>query len=184
MTSADEPTAVDITKLAAEIEAEVRARRASGEYPPGFERELDALFARFAPPEVSTDFDAALEKSEDLVLVDPVVPVASNNPVLGVVKKVVSKLIGWYHVWIAQQITAIAVAINNALRLLGKKVADLEHITGDQARARTIGARLPAERDDAVWTTQVVGALRGCAGRIAVVECGRGELLGALDDAA
>jgi SAM-dependent methyltransferase len=183
VTSADEPTAVDITKLAAEIEAEVRARRASGEYPPGFERELDALFARFAPPEVSTDFDAALEKAEDLVQVDPVVPVASNNPVLGVVKKVVSKLIGWYHVWIAQQITAIAVAINNALRLLGKKVADLEHITGDQARARTIGARLPAERDDAVWTTQVVGALRGCAGRIAVVECGRGELLGALDAA-
>jgi hypothetical protein len=183
VTSADEPTTIDIHKLAAEIEAEVRARRASGEYPPGFEREVDALFARFAPPEVSTDFDAALEKAEDLVLVDPVIPVASNNPAFGFVKRVVTKLIAWYHVWIAQQITAIAVAINNALRLLGKKVADLEHVTGDLARARVVGARLPAERDDAAWTSQVIDALRGCPGRVAVIECGRGELLRAMADA-
>ncbi|MDP9332822.1 MAG: hypothetical protein M3Q30_05890, partial [Actinomycetota bacterium] len=72
---------VDIHKLAAEIEAEVRARRAAGEYPPGFERELDRLFDRFAPAEVSNDFDAALERSEDLVIVDPVIPIASRSPV-------------------------------------------------------------------------------------------------------
>jgi hypothetical protein len=171
---------VDIHKLAAEIEAEVRARRAAGEYPPGFERELDRLFDRFAPAEVSNDFDAALERSEDLVIVDPVIPIASRSPVLGVVKRVMSKLLGWYHVWLAQQISALATAINTALRLLGGRVVDLEHVTGDVARARGVGARIPARRDDGVWQASVTNALHGCAGRIALVECGEGLLLGSL----
>jgi len=177
------PEPVDVHKLAAEIEAEVRARRAAGEYPPGFEREMDALFARFAPPEVSTDFDGALERSEELVLLEPVIPVASRNPAFRLVKTVIAKFIGFYHAWLSQQITAIAVAVNNALRLLGKRVTELEHITGEVARARTAGARLPAPRDDAAWSGAVVDALRGCPGRVAVVECGRGELLSALADA-
>jgi hypothetical protein len=171
---------VDIHKLAAEIEAEVRARRAAGEYPPGFERDLDRLFDRFAPPEVSTDFDAALERAEDHVVVDPVIPVASNNPALGIVKRVVAKLIGWYHVWLAQQMSALATAINTALRLLGRRVTELEHQTQDAARARRAGARLPAVRDDSLWTTTVVDALRARAGRVAVIECGDGDLLAAL----
>ncbi len=171
---------VDIHKLAAEIEAEVRARRAAGEYPPGFERELDRLFDRFAPPEVSNDFDAALERAEDLVIVDPVIPVASRSPVLGAVKRIMSKLLGWYHVWLAQQISALATAINTALRLLGGRVVDLEHVTGDIARARGVGARIAARRDDAAWQAQVTDALRGCTGRIALVECGDGALLGSL----
>lgn len=171
---------VDIHKLAAEIEAEVRARRAAGEYPPGFERELDRLFDRFAPPEVSNDFDAALERAEDLVIVDPVIPVASRSPVLGVVKRVMSKLLGWYHVWLAQQISALATAINTALRLLGARVVELEHATGDIARARGVGARIAAVRDDGAWEAPVTNALHGCAGRIALVECGDGALLGAL----
>jgi len=171
---------IDVRSLAADIEAEVRARRAAGEYPPGFERELDALFARFAPPEVSADFDTALERSEDLVIVDPIIPTASRNPALGAVKKVVAKLVTFYHAWLSQQITAIAVAINNALRLLGKRVVDLEHVTGDTARARAAGARVPAARDDTLWEALVVSALKTCRGRVSVVECGDGALLGAL----
>jgi hypothetical protein len=174
---------VDIQKLSAEIEAEVRARRAAGEYPPGFERELDRLFDRFAPPEVSNDFDAALERAEDLVIVDPVIPVASRSPILGVVKRATAKLIGWYHVWLAQQVSALATAINTALRLLGARVVELEHTTGDAARARMIGARTSATRDDTVWADAVVDALRGCAGRVALVECGDGALLVALVEA-
>ena len=172
---------VDLHKLAAEIEAEVRARRAAGEYPPGFERELDRLFDRYAPPEVSKDFAAALERSEDLVIIDPVLPVASRNPGLGALKRIVAKLIGWYHVWLAQQITALATAINTALRLLGARVIDLEHATGDAARARGVGASLPAARDDTAWIDAVVDAFRATTpGRVAVVECGDGALLAAL----
>ncbi len=171
---------VDIHKLAAEIEAEVRARRAAGAYPPGFERELDRLFDRFAPPEVSNDFDAALERAEDLVIIDPVIPVASNSPVLGVVKRVMSKLIGWYHTWLTQQMSALATAFSTALRLLGGRVVELEHTTGDVARARAVGARIPARRDDTAWSNAVTAALQGCPGRVALVECGDGALLAAL----
>jgi len=174
---------VDIHKLAAEIEAEVRARRAAGEYPPGFERELDQLFDRFAPPEVSNDFDAALERAEDLVIVDPVIPVASNSPVLGIVKRVMSKLIGWYHVWVAQQISGLATAINTALRLLGGRVDELEHNLADVSRTRAIGARIAARRDDTAWEKHVTDALRGCSGRVALIECGDGALLAALTSA-
>ena len=171
---------VDIHKLAAEIEAEVRARRAAGEYPPGFERELDELFDRFAPPEVSNDFEGALERAEDLVIVDPVIPVASRSPVLGIVKRSVAKLIGWYHVWLAQQLSGLATAINTALRLLGARVTDLEHATSDAARARTAGLRVAATRDDTLWTGAVRDALRSTAGRVALLECGDGELLAAM----
>ena len=48
MSTTDQP--LDLDRLRREIDAEVRARRASGAYPPGFERELDAVFARYAPP--------------------------------------------------------------------------------------------------------------------------------------
>ena len=168
---------VDIHKLAAEIEAEVRARRAAGEYPPGFERQLDELFDRFAPPEVSTDFDGALEQAEDLVIIDPAIPVASRSPVLGLLKRTISKLIGWYHVWLGQQVSALGTAISTALRLLGARVTELEHATGDTARTRVAGLRVAPVRDDGAWTAPVVEALRGVAGRVAVVECGNGALL-------
>jgi hypothetical protein len=181
---ADDPTPTqdptDLRKLAAEIEAEVRARRAAGEYPPGFERDLDALFERFAPPEVSNDFDAALERAEDVMIVDPVIPVASRNPAFGLVKRVMAKLIGWYHVWIAQQITAVASSLHGALRLLGERVKGLERVTGEVARVRAIGDRVPMVRDDARWSALVVDAMRGVRGRVAVVQCGDGALLQAL----
>ena len=59
-----EPT-IDLDEVRREIDEEVRARRAAGEYPPGFERELDALFAQFAPAEASDDFDTSLERAEE-----------------------------------------------------------------------------------------------------------------------
>ena len=53
---------LDLQQVLREIDDEVRARRAAGEFPPGMERELDLLFARFAPPTVSGDnLDGLLE---------------------------------------------------------------------------------------------------------------------------
>jgi hypothetical protein len=129
---------------------------------------------------VSNDFDAALERAEDLVVVDPLIPVASNSPVFGIVKRVMAKLLGWYHVWVAQQITGLATSINTALRLLGGRVDELDRAMADISRARAVGARIPARRDDAVWEQQVTDQLRGCSGRVALVECGDGGLLSAL----
>jgi hypothetical protein len=176
----DAEPAVDLQQVRREIEAEVRARRARGDYPPGFEREMDALFARFAPPEVTEDFDAALARAEEDVAVDPVIPTASQHPALGLVKRVVAKMIGWYHVWLAQRLTAFGAVLTNALRLLGGRVDELERVTRDMSRARATGHAVLPVRDDAIWTETVVDALRSCPGRIALVECGDGTMLDAL----
>jgi hypothetical protein len=179
----DADSGIDLQQVRREIEAEVRARRARGEYPPGFEREMDALFARFAPPEVTEDFDAALARAEEDVAVDPVIPTASRNPAFGLVKRIVAKVIGWYHVWLAQCLTAFGAVLTNALRLLGRRVDELERATYDIARARATGHAVLPVRDDSTWASTVVEGLRACDGRIAVVECGSGALLSELMDA-
>ena len=56
---------LDFDRLRREIDAEVRARRASGAYPPGFERELDAVFARYAPPAASDDIESVTDQAEE-----------------------------------------------------------------------------------------------------------------------
>jgi hypothetical protein len=177
-----EDAPIDLEQVRRSIDAEVRARRAAGVYPPGFERELDALFAQFAPAEVTEDFDAALERAEETVAVDPVIPVASRNPGLLVLKKVVSKLIGWYHVWLVQQVTALGATLAHALRLLGGRVTALERMTGDQARVRAAGARVVPARDDAAWRDLVIGAIGDVSGRVVIAECGDGDLLAEVTD--
>jgi hypothetical protein len=138
---------------------------------------MDALFARFAPPEVTEDFDAALERAEEDVAVDPVIPTASRNPAFGLVKRIVAKLLGWYHVWLAQRLTGFGAVLTNALRLLGNRVDDLERSTGKLARARDAGRAILPVRDDAVWTPLVIDALQGCDGRVVILEAGDGTLL-------
>jgi hypothetical protein len=178
--SSTEQPAVDLEQVRREIEAEVRARRAAGVYPPGFERELDALFDRFAPPEASESFDVALTRAEEKVALEPVIPTASRNPALLVVKKVMSKLIGWYHIWLVQQVTALGATITHALRLLGRRVIEIERATGEVARARAELAAVVPERDDESWSASVLAAMRGTSGRVVVAECGAGDLLFAL----
>ncbi|GIU88842.1 MAG: hypothetical protein KatS3mg009_3357 [Acidimicrobiia bacterium] len=174
---------VDIARVRAEIAAEVRARRAAGEYPASLERELDELFARFAPKEVSESLGDALERSEEAAAIAPEIPVASNNPLFGLVKRVLARLLGWYHVFVAQQVTAATVAVNHVLRRLVDKVTRLERATGDAARARESLARVVPTRDDASWEDAVTAALRGVTGRVLVGECGDGRLLAALSAA-
>jgi hypothetical protein len=172
---ADAP--IDLQQVRREIEAEVRARRASGAYPAGFEREMDALFARFAPPEVTEDFDAALERAEEDVAVDPVIPTASRNPAFGLVKRIVARLLGWYHVWLAQRLTGFGAVLTNALRLLGNRVDELERSTHELARARDASRAILPVRDDAVWAPLVIESLRDCDGRVVILEMGDGTLL-------
>jgi len=46
---------VDLQQVLREIDEEVDARRAAGDFPPGMERDLDLVFARFAPATTSGD---------------------------------------------------------------------------------------------------------------------------------
>jgi hypothetical protein len=172
-----EPVAtVDMARVREEVEAEVRARRAAGVYPPGFERDLDALFDRFAPVPVTDNLENALERSEDAASIDPEIPVASNNPAFGAVKRVMAKLLGWYHQFVVQQVMGLGVAINNVLRTLVDKVTRLETLVGDE-RIRQELDRLEPDADDSLWQAVAVDAVRGVRGRVAFADAGDGELL-------
>jgi SAM-dependent methyltransferase len=172
----------DMARVREEIATEVRARRAAGVYPTGYERELDALFARFAPPEVTDNLEDALERAEDAASIEPEIPVASNNALFGAVKRLMAKLIGWYHQFLVQQVMALGVAVNNVLRTLVEKVTHLETLVGDDQIRRELDRIVP-EVDDELWRTTVVDAARGLRGRVALVDAGDGGLLRDLRDA-
>ncbi len=72
----------------AEIEEEVRLRRASGDLPPKLERELDELFLAHSPVAGrGGDLTEALRMVDAATFVDPVVPVDSQRAAGAAVKK-------------------------------------------------------------------------------------------------
>ena len=125
-----EDAQIDMQQLLREIDDEVAARRASGDFPPGMERDLDLIFARFAPAIVaSDDLDALLEQADRGAFVDVDVPTGSRLPAVSIVKRVLRKLMAWYLRYIAQQVSVFASSTVGALRLLGRRVAALEAAT-------------------------------------------------------
>jgi hypothetical protein len=171
---------LDFDRLRHEIDAEVRARRASGAYPPGFERELDAVFARYAPAAASDDIELVIDEAEEAAGLDLAIPTASEKRGGELVKRVLAKVFGWYHAFLVQQVVKFAGSIVAAVRVLGHHVEALETATGHSARAHEEASRLPAVAPGAEWTAGVVEALRGIVGRVLVAECGTGDLLAAL----
>jgi len=174
---------LDLEHLRREIDAEVRARRAAGDYPPGFERELDAIFARYAPPAASDDIELVTDEAEEAAGIDLAIPTASDKRGGALVKRALAKVFSWYHAFLVQQIVNFAGAIVGAVRVLGRHVEALETATGHTARAADEAARLPVEAPGPAWDAPVVEALRGTRGRVLVAECGDGELLAALTTA-
>ena len=176
-----EPDPIDFTRLTAEINEEVRRRRAAGDFPPGLERELDSLFARYAPATAGGDFDEVLEQAERGSFVHADVPTASRQPLARIVKRVLRPLMAFYMRFIAQQVTAFAGAITRAVRLLGHRVDVLEQVTvrasdrmlADLAEHRPVADLSP-------WIETVSAALAGVEGRVLHGECGDGALLAKL----
>ena len=171
---------LDLDQLRREIDAEVRARRASGAYPPGFERELDAVFARYAPAAASDDIEAVTDQAEEAAGLELAIPTASDKRGGAIVKRLLAKVFGWYHAFLVQQVVTFAGSIVDAVRVLGRHVQALETTTGHTARAHDEAARLPVTDAGTEWTDGIVDALRGVDGRVLVAECGTGDLLAAL----
>jgi hypothetical protein len=172
---------LDMQRLTAEINAEVRRRRAAGDFPPGLERELDAMFARYAPATTGGDFDEVVEAAERTSFVHADVPTASNQPMLSYVKRGLRMVMAWYVRFLAQQVTAFAGAITRAVRLLGHRVDTLERVTvkaAEQTLAEITERR--AGPDLSPWAGIVSRALKGVEGRVLHAECGEGTLLARL----
>jgi hypothetical protein len=173
-------TDLDLSQVLQEIDDEVRARRASGDFPPGMERDLDLVFARFAPVSVNgDDLEGLLSAADRTAFIDPVLPTESRLPAVSILKRVERKLLGWAFRHLTQQVTAFGGVVVQALRLLGRRVERLEEVSAgaDPALLAGVGGNAPAALDDVI-----LAHLAGCTGRVLVAEAGDGALLRRLSD--
>lgn len=172
-----------LDQVMAEIDTEVKRRRASGDLPAGLERELDELFLEFSP--VGMQGKARLRETLALVdgsaYVDIAVPVLSNKAVGVYVKRLIRKSTSWYMDFVVHQIVRFAWSVSRMLHLVVDHIEDLE-ATVDSMRA----PELPESAVPLVvagaswWAPTAIDAVRGTGGRVLHVECGSGSLVEAL----
>ena len=123
-----------LAQVMAEIDEEVRRRRASGDLPPRLERELDELFLEHSPVAGrGGGLDEALRMVDAAAFIDPVVPVASERAAGAVVKKGMRTLNLWYVGWVTHQVSQFAAAVSRALHLLDDRLAELRAPGGGPA---------------------------------------------------
>ena len=170
----------DARALMAEIEADVRAKRRSGEIPESLERELEGAFAAVAPPGATgAGFDTVVDQAARHAIVDYDVPVVGSRP-LRMLKQAVKTLTAWYLIFVGRQLVAFAGTTLRALRILGGRVDALER-RSPATDARVQLARAPAELDDvSAWATVCTAELKTASARVVHAECGNGALLDAL----
>jgi hypothetical protein len=170
----------DARTLMAEIEAEVRAKRRSGEIPESLERELEGAFDAVAPPGATgAGFDTVVDQAARHAIVDYDVAIVGSRP-LRFLKRAVKTLTAWYLIYVGRQLVAFAGTTLRALRILGGRVDALEQ-RSPATDPRALSTRSPADLDDvSAWADVCVGALRGASGRVVHAECGNGALLDAL----
>ncbi|HVE47409.1 MAG TPA: hypothetical protein VNA57_11785 [Acidimicrobiales bacterium] len=176
---------IDHPRLLAEIDEEVRRRRESGDLPAGFERELDLVFARFAPVHaVGDDFAQVLERTEQSTHVDVLAPTASRTPAVGLAKRVIRKAVIWEMRYVAQQVSTFAFGVTRAVRLLGDRVDGLEQAAPGAGGKFLAMARAAAPAlDTSRWATAVVDAVQDAPGRVVHAECGDGALVARMNQA-
>jgi len=179
-------------EVMAEIEREVRRRRANGDFPPSLERRLDRLFDRFVP--AGTDrasFPEALRRADREAYFDIEVPTASEQPLVPVVKRVLRRLMAWYLNYLVQQLVRFSSSTVRVLHLVDDRLSRLERAVSllgagldrSELEQTLVAARASAwplaPALDALGET-VQAALSGVEGRVLVAECGDGRLLASL----
>ncbi len=182
-----ETTAIDADALMAEIDAEVRARRAAGDLPAGFERELDLIFARYAPVgAMGDDLESVLARAEQASFVDLAAPpTASTLPGVSLVKRLIRKMVFFYLHYVAEQVTTLALVLIRAVRLLGQRVERLEQAVTGGTRAQAAGdspsaAPLAPVPELAHWEPLLAETFGGAGGRVLHGESGPGALVACL----
>lgn len=173
---------IDFRQLLLEIDDDVRAKRASGELPADFERELDTVFARFAPAgALGGDFQQLLARAEQQAFIDLLAPNESVRPGVPHAKRVVQKAVRWYVRYVVEQLSGFAHTATKLFRRLDERVASLEELRvsdADLAAAR----RASAASHDRDWDAHITAALTGVGGRVLHARCGDGALVRRLRD--
>jgi hypothetical protein len=166
---------IDLDRVRREIDEEVRARRAAGDFPADMERELDLAFARVSPAATTgSDLRGLLQAADRAAFIDPHPPTGSRVPLLEVVKRTERKLLGWYFNYLAQQLTTFAGAAVRALQVLTDRLERVEQAlprAGDPGIGRAAAGPLAPE-----VATFVVAAFAGVEGRVLVAGEDRGLL--------
>ena len=170
---------IDHQRLLAEIDEEVRRRRASGDIPVELERELDELFARHTPAmALEGTFEQVVDRAEGASVINARAPATSERPGVPAVKRTLQRSVQWMLDYMARQVTSYAEATTRALRVLGDRVDVLERTV-----AVTVLADFDRETPDRDhWVATLPRHLAGTAGRVVVAEAGDGALVRALRD--
>jgi hypothetical protein len=174
----DSTAPLDLDRVRREIDEEVRARRAAGDFPADMERELDLVFASVSPAATAgNDLRGLLQAADRAAFIDPHPPTGSRIPAVGVVKKTERKLLGWYFNHLAQQVTIFAGTSVRALQLLTER---LERVEQALPRVRVSGiGQTPQDDVEVDLAGRVAAAFAGVADRVLVAGDDRG-LLGPL----
>ncbi len=174
-----------VAQVMAEIEEEVRLRRASGDLPPKLERELDELFLAHSPVAGrGGDLTEALRMVDAATFIDPVVPVDSQRAAGAFVKKGMRSLLLWYLGWITHQISQFASAVSRALHIVDGRLKDLERKVEVQRVPHAGVVEFPVAHDPAAWwVTPAIGALTEVRGRILHAASGDGWLVRQINQA-
>jgi hypothetical protein len=171
-----------LAEVMAEIDEEVRRRRASGDLPARVERELDELFLEHSPVAGrGGSLGEALRMVDAAAFIDPVVPVGSNKSGGAAIKKGLRKLNLWYIGYITHQVSQFASAVSRSLHILDDRVTELRR----EMDARREEPSQVVEADwatgpDAWWVPLAVESAGRSAGRVLHAVSGDGWLVRAL----
>lgn len=172
-----------LNQVMAEIDEEVRRKRASGDLPARLEHELDELFLEHSPVAGRGGaLHEALRMVDGAAFIDPVVPVESNKSGGAAVKKGLRSLNLWYIGYVTQQVSQFASAVSRSLHLLEQQLETLRRRQEEQTvpPAPVVEVR-ELHRADAWWIADAGGALlQGVPGRVLHAACGDGWLVRAL----
>src|SRR5271163_1888713 len=185
-TDTDDPLAGQayLLTVMAEIDEEVRRRRASGDLPVRVERELDELFLEHSPVAgQGGGLSEALRMVDSAAYIDPVVPIDSDRSGGAAVKKGLRSMSLWYMGYVTHQVSVFASAVSRSLHLLDEHVASLERrLDAQQVPPAHIVDVTSLQGVDAWWVPQTQKALASSPGRVLHVASGDGWLVRALNE--
>lgn len=166
-------------QVLAQIDDEVRRRRASGDLPVRVERELDELFLQHSPVAGrGGQLGEALRMVDAAAFIDPVVPVASNKSGGALVKKSLRTLNLWYIGFVTHQVSRFAAAVSRSLHLIDERLEAMSReLQAQEVPPAGVVAVDWAHRPDAWWVEGAVTALSGAPGRVLHAAAGDGWLV-------
>ncbi|HXQ76170.1 MAG TPA: hypothetical protein VN791_06705 [Acidimicrobiales bacterium] len=181
-TGVEEDDRAYLTRVRAEIDEEVRRRRAAGDLPPQLESELEALFLQHAPlGSTRQELHEVLRLVDAAAFIDPVVPVESSRPGGAVVKKSIRSMNFWYLRFITHQISQFTTAVSRSLHILDHQLAELtQKVAAVEVPPSVVVDVAWAHRPEAWWVPTVTAELEGCRRRVLHAACGDGWLVAAL----